>query len=328
MPKISVILSLYNKSLFLREAISSILSQSFQDFELIIVDDQSTDDSVSIIDEFKDARIRFFANTRNMGQADTLNNGLERATGEYVTFAHGDDVWLDCFLERHVTLMDNYCGINISHARAHIVDEEGSISYGPGKNNDQPYSITRYQDALKRLMKGSFITTPSVFLRRGKFPYFNNRFVFACDWDLWLRIAVAGNDFLYIDEPLIYYRQSPENVTSTAIKSGVNIIEDYLALSAFFEKNPNHQRYKSMALRRLSMSTLRRSRDVQNRDTILLYQKLAVVFYPVHLLNPLFYFYLLIGFVFGHEGLSKLKTISKGLSFRSHRLVKQSLSGE
>ncbi|MDD2273215.1 MAG: glycosyltransferase [Desulfuromonadaceae bacterium] len=319
MPIVSVILPIYNKAPFLREAISSILSQSFQDFELIIVDDKSTDNSVAIAEEFNDRRIRFFNNTRNMGQANTLNNGIEKATGKYVTFAHGDDIWLNSFLERHVTLLDQHSGVNVSHARAHSVDEAGNVSSGPLKNEKHPYAITDHQTALKRLMRGSYLTTPTAFLRKSSLPYFNNRFVFACDWELWLRLAAAGNDFLYIDEPLIYYRHSPNNVTSTATKTGINIIEDYLVLTTFFEKNPTYQKFKGMALRKLSMSTLRRSREIKDKETFFLYQKLAVVFSPTLLINPLFYIYLLIGLVYGHQGFGLLKKASKSIRSEKHR---------
>src|SRR3990172_5962332 len=129
MPKVSIIMPLYNKSNFLRAALCSIFNQSFRDFELIVVDDHSTDNSVDIVKEFNDSRVRCFSNSRNMGQADTQNNGLERAVGEYVTFAHGDDIWLEYFLSRHVALMDRHTEVNISHARAHEIDERGNITY-------------------------------------------------------------------------------------------------------------------------------------------------------------------------------------------------------
>jgi glycosyltransferase involved in cell wall biosynthesis len=314
MPKVSIIMPLFNKSAFLREAISSILNQSFDDFELIIVDDHSTDNSVAIVSGFDDPRIQCFANSRNMGQADTLNNGIEKASGEYVTFAHGDDIWLDNFLSRHVALMDQHKGINISHARAHVIDETGNITQTASCNDEQPYSITSYDKVLSRLLEGSYLTTPTVLLRRGAFPFFSNRYVFSCDWELWLRIAAAKNDFLFIDEPLIYYRLSPGNVTSTAMKTGVNIIEDYLTLAGFFEKWPEHLGYRKMAMRRLSMRTLRLSREVQSKETIFLYHKLAAVFYPFNLLNPLYYLYLLTGLSFGHKGLGSLKKLSKSVS--------------
>jgi glycosyltransferase involved in cell wall biosynthesis len=314
MPKVSIVMPLFNKGTFVHDAVCSILEQTFADFELIIIDDQSTDNSVEIISAFDDSRIRFYANSRNMGQADSVNNGIERAVGEFITFAHGDDVWLNNFLSVNVALMEEHPEVNICHARAHYINENDFELRSSRTESEIIHNVIGSAEVLKRLMKGSHIVTPTVFLRKGTFPYFNNRYVFSCDWDLWLRIAAAGNTFMFIDEPLIYYRVSAGNVTSTAMKTGVNIIEDYLTLASFFEKWPEYCVNKGMALKRLSMRTLRLSRDVENKETIFLYHKLAIVFYPMNLLNPIFYIYLAVGFIWGHKGMISLKKSSKAVS--------------
>lgn len=311
MPKVSIVMPLYNKSLFLHESLFSILNQSFNDFELIVIDDQSADCSNEIVKKIDDSRIRFYTNSRNMGQADTLNNGLEKATGDYVTFAHGDDVWASDFLSAHLSLMEQFKEINISHSRAHFIDDCGRITYFTEPNEEVPFLITPAKEVLQRLFKGSCVITPTVFLRRGKFPFFSNSFAFSCDWDLWLKIAAADNDFLFINKPLIYYRTSADSVTSLSMKTGLNIIEDYLTLVQFFARNREYADFRKTGLRRLSMRALRLSREIEDRETIFLYHRLAILAYPAILLHPIFYLYVVINFIFGSKGMKLLKKISK-----------------
>ena len=91
MPKISVIMPAYNAERYIREAIDSILRQTWSDFELIIIDDGSTDSTAAIIAEYTDNRIRFCPNAQNMGVAATLNRGLELACGAYIARMDADD---------------------------------------------------------------------------------------------------------------------------------------------------------------------------------------------------------------------------------------------
>ena len=84
MPKVTVLMPVYNAAKFLRDAVGSILKQSFSDFEFLIIDDGSTDGSQSIISSYKDSRIKFVQNEKNFGVAKTLNRGLDLSRGEYI----------------------------------------------------------------------------------------------------------------------------------------------------------------------------------------------------------------------------------------------------
>ena len=102
MPQIIVLMPVYNGGRYLRESIASILAQSFKDFELLIIDDGSTDDSVSIVKSFSDPRIRLVLNEHNIGVARTLNKGLELARGEFIARMDADDISLPHRFEKRV----------------------------------------------------------------------------------------------------------------------------------------------------------------------------------------------------------------------------------
>lgn len=108
MPKVSVITPAYNASGFIGETIESVLKQTFQDWEMIIVDDCSTDDTYEIACKFskKDGRIKVFKNKNNYGVAATRNHGLDVATGDYIAFVDSDDLWLPEKLEKQLRFME------------------------------------------------------------------------------------------------------------------------------------------------------------------------------------------------------------------------------
>lgn len=103
---VSVVVPVYNASRFLSRTINSVLAQTYQNFEIIIVDDCSTDDSLSIAQNFakQDSRIQLLHNPKNIGVAETRNRGINEAKGEYIAFLDSDDVWLPQKLERQMAL--------------------------------------------------------------------------------------------------------------------------------------------------------------------------------------------------------------------------------
>ena len=108
MPKVSILMPVYNSAEFLREAIESMLSQSFKDFEFLIVDDGSTDGSAGILAEYveKDSRIRIIRNEKNQGIVYSLNRGLKECTGEYIARMDSDDIALKERLDKQIAVLD------------------------------------------------------------------------------------------------------------------------------------------------------------------------------------------------------------------------------
>jgi len=125
-PKIAVTIPAF-KGQYLGEAIKSVLSQSYSDFELIIVDDCSPEDLFSIVSSFKDDRIRYFRNDNNCGSKDVVLNWnicLSYCTGDYVVCIGDDDKLMPCCLEEYVKLINKYPILNVFHAKTQLIDEK------------------------------------------------------------------------------------------------------------------------------------------------------------------------------------------------------------
>src|SRR2546423_6687976 len=124
-PRVSVLMPVYDVAKYLREAIDSILGQTFTDFEFIIIDDASTDRSAEIINSYNDPRIRFIQNEKNVGLIATLNRGLDLAYGEYLARMDQDDVSLPERLAKQVAFMETASDVAASGTWARDIDDKG-----------------------------------------------------------------------------------------------------------------------------------------------------------------------------------------------------------
>ena len=126
-PKISVIVPLYNAKKFVRTCIESILAQTFKDFELIVIDDQSTDGSLEIVQSYRDPRIKTFQNIKNLGDAGTRNAGLGISKGKYIYFMDDDDAILPQTLETFFNAAEE-SGAEVVHMNSHFVTFDENFS--------------------------------------------------------------------------------------------------------------------------------------------------------------------------------------------------------
>tara|TARA_B100001093_G_scaffold367805_1_gene352712 strand:- start:13936 stop:14967 length:1032 start_codon:yes stop_codon:yes gene_type:complete len=131
-PKVSVIMSVYNGEKYVKEAIESVLAQSFKEFEFIIIDDGSTDSSVATVTGYDDKRIRFLKNDKNRGLAYSLNQGIEEANGKYIARMDSDDICLENRLELQYNYMEAHPDIGISGAAAKVFGNESRPLKYPG----------------------------------------------------------------------------------------------------------------------------------------------------------------------------------------------------
>jgi len=127
--KISVIIPSYNHSKFLKKAIDSVLNQTYQDFELIILDDCSTDSSAKIINSYKDERIRKYFNEKNNGAVNTLNQLIDLASGEYIALLNSDDFWSNDKLEKQLAYLEENKEVAACFTWADFVNENNKIIY-------------------------------------------------------------------------------------------------------------------------------------------------------------------------------------------------------
>jgi len=143
-PTVSVCIPTYNRSRYLLDCIKSILRQSFSDYELIIVDDCSTDNTSEVVHKFKDSRIRYLRNDENVGQMMNLNKCLDVATAEFICVFHDDDVYDPQILEKHLRVFSSNERIGLAHTAVWLLTEDGR--YGnytgcPEKTTSGPASM-------------------------------------------------------------------------------------------------------------------------------------------------------------------------------------------
>jgi glycosyltransferase involved in cell wall biosynthesis len=205
---ISVIMPVYNSANYLHAAIESILKQSFENFEFIIVDDGSTDDSLAIINSYHDKRIILIVNKENKGIVNALNEGLKLSRGKYVARMDADDI---SFTERFAIqyqYLAQHPTCKLCGSFAIAIDSNGN------KLNLLKRPISNDEIKIQQLFKNSFIH-PTVMIDRliaQKFLY-QEQYLFAEDFFLFSQICLSY-DVHNINEPLLFYRTHEHNITS------------------------------------------------------------------------------------------------------------------
>ena len=191
-PVVSVILTSFNHGKFIREAIESVLSQTFVDFELIIWDDASPDDSWEIIQGYSDPRIRAYQNQRNEGPTAGVNKAIfEIATGKYISIHHSDDVWEFDKLEKQVAFLDARPDVGAVFTWTKIIDDNGL-----DQDNDhfnQP-NRTRWQWLNSIFFMNSPFAHPSVMMRKACYQElggYRDYLAQTPDVEMWSRLLLA-----------------------------------------------------------------------------------------------------------------------------------------
>lgn len=187
-PQVTVLTTVYNGMAFIREAIESTLNQTFTDFEFLIIDDASTDDSVECIRSYNDPRIRLIQNDVNIGQTASLNKGLLIAKGKYIARFDQDDVNLPLRLEQQVKEFENKPELTILCSWEHTIDHEGK------RIIDHTGMLPNYGYFIGKILLGLCpVWHPSVMFKKDMILDMNGYDTFygpAEDYELWSRIAI------------------------------------------------------------------------------------------------------------------------------------------
>jgi len=206
--KISVLMPTYNDARYLPQALESILAQSYPDFELIVIDDHSTDETPTILAGYarQDSRLRLLRNSTNMGVASALNIGLDAAQGTYIARMDSDDISCPERFERQVEFLDAHPEVGVVGTQLHFIDEDDHFSPQPAWK--PPTSHARI---LWQLLCGAPFCHPSMMMRTdclravgGYDPAYLNE-----DMQLWVKFAFM-TELWNLDEVLIHYRQPPQ----------------------------------------------------------------------------------------------------------------------
>lgn len=239
--KVSILLQTYNQAGYLRKAVESLLAQTHADFELVVVDDCSSDATPQVLAGYAgQERVSLIRNSRNLGQHASTNLHLPRLGGEYVVFASGDDVYYPVLLERQLTLFAQQSGAGFVHVNGHVLSPEGqregliSERY-VGRARDllaRDYHLGG-RDLLRFLLCGNVVASHStVMVRRESLDRagcFDEGLPQVGDWDMWMRLC-ANDDAAYSAEPLVGWRRHSSSASVSMHQSGVTF-EDYLRLA-------------------------------------------------------------------------------------------------
>jgi len=219
-PRVSVIVPAYNHEKYIAESLQSVLSQSFQDFEIIVIDDGSTDRTPAEIKKFRDSRIRFFEQ-ENRGAARTINKGIRLCCGEFVSILNSDDVYHPERLARMVSIMDSEPDCMIVSSHIQPIDPQGKPA-----DSKPEYDLwcTWYENAVRdlqenqapffSLLRHNYIaSTSNIFIRseifRNNEP-FNTLLAYCHDYEFLLRI-IGKYPFVMLEDKLLFYRIHERN---------------------------------------------------------------------------------------------------------------------
>lgn len=206
-PKITVFMAAYNAAPFIAESISSILNQTFNDFELLIVNDGSTDDTSSIVEKFNDNRIRLIHNDGNKGLPITRNRLLVLARGEYIAILDSDDIAYPDRLQTQLEFLDEHSEIALCGGHANIIDENGIVQ------NRKLIVPTGESVNMALLFHNPFVNSSTMF-KANIFRELNGYKDFALseDFDLFVRIS-EKYPVTNLDKFLVKYRIHGKNIT-------------------------------------------------------------------------------------------------------------------
>lgn len=247
MPKISVIIPAFNAEATILETIQSIQKQTFQDFEILVVDDGSTDRTLEIVRAINDPRIKSFS-FPNGGVSVARNRGIEAASGEFLSFIDNDDLWTHEKLAMQLKALEQNPNAHAAYSwTVNMIDDGQSISFVQGAESTCEGNI--YPD----LLIGNFIASGSnILIRREVVEViggFEPNLAFS-DWDFYLRIAAKFN-FVVVPKPQILYRKISGSMSS---KSEKMEREGLIALERAFAMAPQELQY----LKKRSLASLYR----------------------------------------------------------------------
>ncbi len=214
-PKISVIMSVYNGETYLEEAVESVINQTFKEWELIIINDCSTDSTAQILEEFakKDERVKVYPNEVNLKLPTSLNKAISLSSGKYIARMDADDICLPERLEKQYKFMEENPDIALSSCRFMTVKNGVYASGGAGGRCDF--------DAIKALLLvANPILHPGVIAKADVMKKFNYDTTLTCteDLELWTRMVTNNQKIEILPECLLIYRLHDKQITSTTIE--------------------------------------------------------------------------------------------------------------
>jgi glycosyltransferase involved in cell wall biosynthesis len=266
-PLVSVIVAAYNASLTIGETIRSVLGQTRQDFEIVVVDDGSTDDTGALVTQWlADPRVRLY-HQENAGPAAARNAGIAHAHGDYLSMLDSDDLWLPYYLERMVLALQESPEAGFAYTDAWALEQaSGRIRRATAMSRQRPPERTLPATAfLEALVQRNFIFN-SVTVRREVLEHvggYDPEIPQAEDYELWLRSCAAGYTGLRVPGPLAIYRVHDGSLSQDELGLLTGLCDAYRAV---IDRHPAPEDVKAIARERLHTAE-RRLEALQGRST-------------------------------------------------------------
>lgn len=207
MPTISVIIPTYNGARYIRQAIDSVLAQSYSDYEIIVVDDGSTDNTAEILWPYGDRITYLYQSNQKLPTA--RNNGITASKGKYLAFLDSDDLFLPDKLEVQARYLDERPDVGLVASGWQYIDDDGWILSTSEPQEDRPIT-------LETILFGGLAPVHAVLLRRewfGRVGGFDPQFAYCEDMDLWYRLALAGCPMVWVEAIVCQYRIHTDNMS-------------------------------------------------------------------------------------------------------------------
>lgn len=230
MAKVSILMNGYNSQQYLKEAIDSVYAQTFKDWEIIFVDNCSTDNTKKIVDSYND-KIKYYKTIQNIPLGAARNFGVTKCKGKYIAFLDTDDIWLENKLKQQVEEMDKSDEFELCYGGVIYIDKNGQEI---GKMLPMAISGNVFAQQLKRYE----INMQSVILRNNESIQFNERLRHSPDFDLFMTLASKSKVYI-INDFIVKYRKLTRSLTSKNID--VWWSEMKYTLDKIFEANYNLQ---------------------------------------------------------------------------------------
>lgn len=237
-PLVSVCIPAYNNAAYIRETIDSVLRQTYKNLELVICDDKSTDDTVSVIESIQDERIKLYKNEKNLGMSGNWNNCLSRCAGEFIKLICADDMLApDCLKKEVKALMDHPQAV-LAESDTQLLDLDGKA-----KGFYKRYKTSGLTDGKKIARAGLFVKNyfgaplANTFRRSvlDDVGGFDSWYTYILDYDFWVTLACRGDVYI-IHEPLNFFRVRNDSNTGEVMlgeKSKVYVAEHIHLLKKF-----------------------------------------------------------------------------------------------
>ena len=293
LPKISVCIPTFNGANYLRQAVESVLDQDTQNYEIVIVDNASVDQTVRIVEDLKkegEGRIRFYQNNKNIGLAGNLNKCLEYAQGEYIKFLCVDDVLLPECLDKMSSALDTHRSVTLV-CGGRIYISETNEKLGSKRYASQGIIVPGNKVISRCLYGKCYMGEPSAVMFRKKdlTGFFREDLPQLMDMEMWFRLLEQG-ELLSIEIPLCSIRMRSDQMTYKNIRSG-KLLDDNVKLFDSYSKKTYLETTPLLVIQHKFLMTYRvwiSRKFISDNKKKLVLRKYASK--PAYLLMPLVWF--------------------------------------